>query len=46
VTDVINNEQAVVVDLDAAQPQAGVASDELVRAAGRAGPRRGVAADR
>jgi hypothetical protein len=30
VTDVINDEKAVV-DLDAAQPQAGVVSDELVR---------------
>jgi putative transposase len=30
VTDVINDENAVV-DLDAAQPQPGVASDELVR---------------
>jgi hypothetical protein len=30
VTDVINDEKAVV-DLDAAQPQPGVVSDELVR---------------
>src|ERR1700704_6090818 len=41
VTDVVNDEKAVV-DLDAAQPQPGVASDELVRQVAEAARRRGL----